>query len=324
MAWVRIHDAAMSHPKIVGLSDAAFRAWVWGLSYAQTHLTDGQIPAAALDSRLRKRAVDLLSAGLWEQGESGFIIHDFLHWNDSRETVNAARQLSRDRKMFLKNPELRNWCRYCGCAVNWLDRKGPHGATYDHVVPYGDPTVDNLVVCCRSCNSRKRNRTPEQAGMELLEPKSRSHLDSIQINPSIHATPRHATVDKKSPSDSSARRFDEFWSAYPKKTGKDAARKAFDRRKVDDALLAAMLAAIAVQVRSKQWQDEGGRFIPNPATWLNQGRWQDEGATVVGPRPVGAARHWTPDDCPHDARHFSRQDCEHATLMEQFRAGRTA
>ena len=27
---------------------------------------------------------------------------------------------------------------------------------------------------------------------------------------------------------------------------------------------------------TEQWQKEGGRFIPNPTTWLNQGRWDDE------------------------------------------------
>lgn len=40
--------------------------------------------------------------------------------------------------------------------------------------------------------------------------------------------------------------------------------------------------------------------------------------------PVGAVRHWTPDDCPHEDRHFSRAECEHATRMAMFRAGRTA
>ncbi len=52
-------------------------------------------------------------------------------------------------------------CRYCGAA----DR-----LTIDHVVPRiqgGDDTPENLVVACKSCNSRKRGRTPEQAGMEL-------------------------------------------------------------------------------------------------------------------------------------------------------------
>lgn len=71
-------------------------------------------------------------------------------------------------------------------------------------------------------------------------------------------------------------RFDRFWSAYPRKTGKDAARKAFARRKVNDELLQQMLDAIETQKHSEQWTRNGGQFIPHPATWLNQGRWQDE------------------------------------------------
>ncbi len=71
-------------------------------------------------------------------------------------------------------------------------------------------------------------------------------------------------------------RFDRFWSAYPRKTGKDAARKAFARRKVNDELLQQMLDAIEAQKQSEQWTRNGGQFIPHPATWLNQGRWQDE------------------------------------------------
>jgi hypothetical protein len=70
--------------------------------------------------------------------------------------------------------------------------------------------------------------------------------------------------------------FDKFWQAYPKKVGKDDARRAFDKRKPDDGLLAAMLSTLAVQVNSQQWTKDNGQFVPNPATWLNQGRWQDE------------------------------------------------
>lgn len=72
------------------------------------------------------------------------------------------------------------------------------------------------------------------------------------------------------------RRFDSFWEAYPKKVGKDAARKSFDKRRVDDTLLASMVGAIEAQRASDLWVKDGGQFIPNPATWLNQGRWQDE------------------------------------------------
>lgn len=70
-------------------------------------------------------------------------------------------------------------------------------------------------------------------------------------------------------------RFESFWLAYPRRIGKDAARKAFDKRKPDDLLLTTMLAAIEKQSQSAAWTKDGGQFIPNPATWLNQGRWMD-------------------------------------------------
>ena len=76
--------------------------------------------------------------------------------------------------------------------------------------------------------------------------------------------------------------FDLFWQAYPKKVGKEAARKAFSRVK---APLESLLTAIERQKCGNQWLTENGRFIPNPATWLNQGRWEDE----VAQTPLGRA-----------------------------------
>lgn len=79
------------------------------------------------------------------------------------------------------------------------------------------------------------------------------------------------------------RRFAAFWAAYPKKVGKQDALRAFARLKVSEDRLAAMLAAIEQQRASPQWQKDAGQYIPNPATWLRQGRWEDE---VRGSPPV--------------------------------------
>lgn len=70
--------------------------------------------------------------------------------------------------------------------------------------------------------------------------------------------------------------FEVFWKSYPSKVGKDAARKAFEKRRPDDELLALMMAALDVQKCSERWTKDNGQYIPNPATWLNQGRWMDE------------------------------------------------
>lgn len=67
--------------------------------------------------------------------------------------------------------------------------------------------------------------------------------------------------------------FHAFWAAYPRKVGKGDARKAFGKVRVE---LGTLLSAIEAQKASQQWQREGGRYIPNPATWLNQCRWEDE------------------------------------------------
>jgi hypothetical protein len=70
--------------------------------------------------------------------------------------------------------------------------------------------------------------------------------------------------------------FEKFWQYYPKKVGKDAALKAFTKRKPDEKLLLQMLKALAVQKGQPNWIKEDGQYIPNPATWLNQGRWEDQ------------------------------------------------
>jgi len=74
--------------------------------------------------------------------------------------------------------------------------------------------------------------------------------------------------------------FDIFWKLYPNKTGKGAARKAFERRKCS-AIMAKIEQAIDHQKVSEQWQKDGGQFIPMPATWINQERWDDEGTQIT-------------------------------------------
>lgn len=77
-----------------------------------------------------------------------------------------------------------------------------------------------------------------------------------------------------------ARGFDRFWAAYPRKVGKGAAERSFERIRPDAALLDGMLRAIETQRQSDTWQRG---YIPNPATWLNQRRWEDEPDGVTAP-----------------------------------------
>jgi hypothetical protein len=91
MAWVRLHDGVMTHPKLVKLVDwkNPFCVWVWGLSYCQMHLTDGRIPIAAVpNAKAESTASVLIASGLWHKcDQDTYQIHDYLDWNDSRELV---------------------------------------------------------------------------------------------------------------------------------------------------------------------------------------------------------------------------------------------
>ena len=71
-------------------------------------------------------------------------------------------------------------------------------------------------------------------------------------------------------------RFSRFWAAYPRKVGKQAAKKSWSRLHPSEELTQAILQAVEAQKQSRQWRENNGQFIPNPATWLNQGRWEDE------------------------------------------------
>lgn len=79
--------------------------------------------------------------------------------------------------------------------------------------------------------------------------------------------------------------FDEFWKAYPKKIGKGAALKKWEGLKRLHRLppVELIIAAVENQKTWEQWQKDEGQFIPNPATWLNQGRWEDQ-QTEGGPK----------------------------------------
>ena len=69
--------------------------------------------------------------------------------------------------------------------------------------------------------------------------------------------------------------FDTFWSEYPKKVGKGAAKKAFEKAR-KKASIETLVTAVRRQKCGSQWTKDDGQYIPNPATWLNQERWEDE------------------------------------------------
>lgn len=71
-------------------------------------------------------------------------------------------------------------------------------------------------------------------------------------------------------------RFEQFWKLYPKKVGKGDARKKFLKLKPNQKLFDQILSAVEAAKKTEQWTKNNGQFVPNPATWLNQSRWEDD------------------------------------------------
>jgi hypothetical protein len=68
--------------------------------------------------------------------------------------------------------------------------------------------------------------------------------------------------------------FQTFWAAYPRQVGKPKAWRAW-QRKIQPGELAAILTALGSMKPSVVWTREAGRFIPYPATFLYERRWED-------------------------------------------------
>jgi hypothetical protein len=139
-------------------------------------------------------------------------------------------------------------------VINFSKHQNPHKTEKDSELPK-KPIKSNG--CSLTVKDTLNNGT-SRADSLLLIP------DSLNID-SLKDTRADALDDG----------FDEFWNYYPKKVGKDKAKTEWNKKKpkIDD-----VLNALKWQKDSEQW-DKG--FIPNPATYLSQGRWKDE-PTMTG------------------------------------------
>lgn len=105
----------------------------------------------------------------------------------------------------------------------------------------------------KAFRERKRHETPCNASNNQETPREEKRREEVNLTPKPEG-------------------FVEFWSAYPKKIGKGAAEKAWKKNKPP---VQKVLDAIEQQKSSPQWTKDKGQFIPNPATWINQSRWED-------------------------------------------------
>lgn len=136
-----------------------------------------------------------------------------------------------------------------------------------------DDTVSN-VTQCNACNAQSEAYADADRVYSEL-----NQADSLQPNSNKHQSvkpgsnePRRARPKKTE----YTKDFLDWWTRYPRKVGKQAAFRSFQRQRSNMPSIMEMLEKLALQASTQQWQRDGGQFIPHPVTYLNQGRWDDE------------------------------------------------
>lgn len=119
---------------------------------------------------------------------------------------------------------------------------------------------------------------------------------------------------KKAPK--KATRHDDFWAVYPNKKSKPQSLKVWQRDSLDDIADKIISHVEKRKVGDDQWVKDGGKYIPLPATFLNNQRWEDEWGEIKTTVPV---KHRKPEVVTEEMKRRDREKAnrELAALMEQ-------
>ena len=117
--------------------------------------------------------------------------------------------------------------------------------------------------------NRERQRRKREQDKLLINNDSNVTSRDITL-PSRHKDEDKDTDIKKT---NGQNKFDLFWSEYPKKVKKKTAKDIWKRKKLDSKA-----DEIITDVQLRPTMDERWKkgFIPDPTTYLNQERWEDE------------------------------------------------
>jgi hypothetical protein len=117
MAWAKLDDQFHRHPKALKAWQTEPRAialWVMTLSWAASNTDTDSVPegfvsadyVAMLVPNAKQRentTRTLVDVGLWETVDGGWLFHDYLDRNQSREEYRANREKTRERVRWHRN-----------------------------------------------------------------------------------------------------------------------------------------------------------------------------------------------------------------------------
>lgn len=263
MAYALLDTGFHDHPKILALLDepdalAAIGLWTLTIAWAKSQAdpdkqdTAGHIPLSMIrrlggDERL---AGLLTKVGLWEQNGTGWIIHDFAErqqlevWRVRRLMGKRGGRTPNNRRSepSANHEANQNETMRLSQYSTRQDKTDTGGAGDDEQLPLGLPKCRALVASGRQCRN---------------DPKPGSDYCGT-----------HEPRTKPDSPD-----FAAFWRAYPRKTAKQGALAAWDTALKRGMEIPTVIAAAERYAADPNRKPE---FTCLPATWLNQGRWDDE------------------------------------------------
>ena len=97
MAYVKLDDDFEDHPKVLAiprpLRNAAVGVYARGLMYSCRHESDGALPVGKFDAAEDAEPVAaLVTAGLWHEDGTSYVINDYLDWNRSSDEIERIRE----------------------------------------------------------------------------------------------------------------------------------------------------------------------------------------------------------------------------------------
>jgi hypothetical protein len=106
MGWVKLDDGFFLHPKAVAAGGAARTLFLSALCWSNQQMTDGVIPAPSLPlvaalggvTDFEQAASRLVEVGLWHNHVDGWVVHDFLAFQQSRSHREEWLVKERERK----------------------------------------------------------------------------------------------------------------------------------------------------------------------------------------------------------------------------------
>lgn len=219
-------------------------------------------PRDVADSRGHSLAEDLVAAGLWEEVPGGYRIVNYLEHQPSRERVLANKEKARE-----------NGSK--GGAARASKRSADQSADPSAKRSASDPLSASPSGTPSGTPSETQAPVPVPTPTEIQEKTLRS--TALSLVASDH--------------------FDEWWITYPKRIGKKAARTAY--------LKAARTVSHEVLLEgARRYRDDSTRdpaYTAHAATWLNAGRWDDEGPTRPASQDARGRRVAPADVHPHMA-----------------------